>query len=163
MSRQRRYLLDTNVWLDVYLGDREGHSTALSLLGTLLAQNCIVLYPPNALADVAYIVSSTLKRKLRESCASSADAPYLAIRETSWACIENMIEIAAIAPLDDADVRIGTRHRCVHNDLEDNLAIAAGIHADVDFLVTSDKELILHSPLPTMSPRDLLATLEERG
>lgn len=159
MSRQKRYLLDTNIWLDVYLGDRENHRASSALLAKLIEQESAILYPASALSDVAYIVAATLKRSLRESGQEMTEGYFRAINEISWACADNMTELAAIAPLDSADVRVGMKHRALHDDLEDDLVIAAGLRAEVDFLITNDKDFLGRSPLPTLSSPDMLALL----
>jgi len=160
MSRRRCFLLDTNIWLDVYLGDRKHHGEKSELLSKLINNGAAILYPTNALADVSYIISASLKRELRASGAEPTSQQLNAISEIAWACANNMTEVAAIAPIDSADVWIGMKHRAIHEDLEDDLVIAAGMRAQVDFLVTNDKKFLAKSPLPTLSSPDMLALLK---
>lgn len=160
MRTQKRYLLDTNIWLDIFLGGRENHGASNALLRKLIEQESAILYPASALSDVACIIASTLKREARESGCVLDASQLQAIDEVCWACVDNMTELAIIAPLDSADVRIGMKHRAIHNDLEDDLVIAAGLRAEVDFLVTNDKAFLAKSPLPTLSSKDMLALIE---
>lgn len=159
MSKQLRVLLDTNIWLDFYLGERPCHTASNTLLRKLIDLNAAILYPATALTDVAYILTASLKREHQAAGLDVDDSRARAINEIAWACIANMTELAAIAPLDFADVRIGVKHRVLHDDLEDDMVIAAALRAEVDYLVTNDKAFLERSPLPTLSSSAMLALL----
>lgn len=45
--------------------------------------------------------------------------------------------------------------KSVHNDFEDNLILAAARRADVDFLVTEDKKLIVHANVVAKNIEDM--------
>ena len=53
---------------------------------------------------------------------------------------------------DESDLWTACNLRSVHNDLEDNLVVAAAQRADATYLVTNDEALIKHAPSPR-SPR----------
>ena len=159
MSRPTKVLIDTNLWLDLYLGERAGHGAAVRLLSMLRDRGHAILYPAHALSDVAYIIASVLKREHRTQGLEVTPERARAVNELAWACVDNMTQLAAIAPLDSVDVRVGFAHRALHDDLEDDLAIAAGLRAEVDYLVTNDAAFALNSPLPTLSCANMLALL----
>ena len=53
--------------------------------------------------------------------------------------------------------------RDLHSDFEDDLQLAAGKRIKVDFLVTSDEQLIRHAPIPVLSAGDFLKLLRSEN
>ena len=52
------------------------------------------------------------------------------------------------------------KQRCLHEDYEDNLVVAAAKRAHADCLVTNDQNLLKHSPVAALSCTDALAYLQ---
>lgn len=71
-----------------------------------------------------------------------------------------MMTLATVAPLDSSDVMEGRRLHKIHRDLEDNLVIAAALHANADYLATNDMKIIKHALVPSLSPADMLHLLQ---
>ena len=61
---------------------------------------------------------------------------------------------------DQADVWMARKQRCLHEDYEDNLVVAAAQRAHADCLVTNDQNLLEHSPVAALSCADALAYLQ---
>ena len=71
-----------------------------------------------------------------------------------------MDEIATAVACDQADVWMARKQRCLHEDYEDNLVVAAAQRANADCLVTNDQNLLKHSPAAALSCADALAYLQ---
>lgn len=161
MSGQRPTLLiDTNVWLDYYLPDRAGSDKATSLMSFALARDCPLLYPTAIVKDVFYLTANTFKWDARaQKGALSADDAATAT-EIAWGCVSNMRENATAVGADESDVWLACKLRGIHDDLEDNLVIAAAQRAKATYLVTNDETLIKHAPVATLTPDDALGMLQ---
>lgn len=61
----------------------------------------------------------------------------------------------------DTNVWFARKYKCVHEDFEDCLVLAAAQRAKADFLVTSDEALLRHAPVTALSVDDLLALVGE--
>ena len=153
-----RILLDTNVWLDNYLPEREGHRIIGDLLVACVEGGHEVLYASVSAKDVFYLIARAYKLyaraggDLREGAAGAAN-------EMAWACIDNMNEIATPVGMDGSDLWIAAKHKRLHADFEDNLVLAAAIRAKADYLVTSDEQLLRKAPVAALHPRDMLRLL----
>ena len=80
--------------------------------------------------------------------------------EVAWSCLSVMDEIATAVACDQADVWMARNQRCLHEDYEDNLVVAAAQRAHADCLVTNDQNLLKHSPIAALSCTDALAYLQ---
>lgn len=161
MSRQRVYLLDTNVWLDYYLGFRGGHERARRLVEVVVGHNDTLAYCMTSLKDVFYIVASAFKGiARRESGGDLSEGAAAAAVATAWACVDNMQEIGCAVPLDLSDAWIAGKQRPVHADFEDDLIIAAAMRARADCLVTNDERLLRHCPVAALDVADALSLVE---
>lgn len=161
MSRQRVFLLDTNVWLDYYLGFRKGHERARKLVETVAERNDTLAFCMTALKDVYYIVASAFKGIARqESGGVLSEVAAAAATSTAWGCVNNMQEVACAVPLDLSDAWVASKQRPVHDDFEDDLVIAAAMRAKADYLVTNDEKLLRHCPVAALDVADALRLIE---
>lgn len=119
-----------------------------------------LLYPVHAIKDVFYTIQSQLKHQERAERGALSESAVLAIREIAWDCVRNMSENATAVGADGSDVWLAMKLRSIHNDLEDNLVLAAAQRARVDMLVTNDERLILKATVPAHTPADALALLQ---
>lgn len=152
-----KLLLDTNVWLDLFAGDRPGRREAMELVSWATEQEATLLYAASSVKDLHYVLEWGEKRRLREDGREITPAAAAAISEYAWGCIRSMGDIAALVPVDQSDFWLAVRYRAVHPDFEDNLVLAAAERAKADLLVTSDKDLLRRSPVAALAPRDVLA------
>lgn len=161
MSAAKSILLDSNIWLDYYLGHREHHKEAFQLIEYTLSEGIELLYAVTTLKDVFYLIDRESKRQLRSHLGrelTNADAQSAQI--TAFACLSSMQDIATPVALDVADTWLALKLKHVHTDFEDDLIIAAAQRAGADYLVTNDKLLIAHAPLTAMSSADMLHHLQ---
>ena len=155
-------VLDTNVWLDAFLPAREGHAVAKELIARAQARDIALLYPVHTLPDVFYFVSVGVKYELRKLYRDRDEVIAAAARTTAWECVNTMREIAVAIGADQGDVWFACKTENLHNDVEDNLVLAAVRGAKADCLITRDKELLAHAPLAcvaAVSPEDMLGAL----
>jgi len=157
--RPSRILLDTNVWLDAFLPGRVHKEAACSVLALSQRARIDLLYPVHILPDVFYLSLIDLKRNLARLYPDRQELCAQAARTTAWEFVNTMREVATAVGADQADVWLACKREPLHDDVEDNLVVAAAERAKADFLVTSDRKLIAHSPVATLSPEDMVALL----
>ena len=143
----QKLLLDTNVWLDAFLPSRTGHGIASELITQAQANDVSILFPVHALPDVFYLVFIQVKDEIRQMMGVADERVAAAARTTAWECVNAMREVATAVGADQTDVWLACKSEYVHNDVEDNLVLAAARRSKADCLVTSDKALFEHAPL----------------
>ena len=139
MIEAKHLLVDTNVWLDYYL--QEGKR----LVELAEAGKIDLLYAPTTAKDVFYILPRRLARR-------NANGINVSFASASWACIEHMMQVATASPLSLAECEMARMLGKRMPDLEDNLIIASGETADVDYVVTSDRRMLEAMPEVCLTP-----------
>ena len=138
MIEAKHLLVDTNVWLDYYL--QEGaFDEAKRLVELAEAGKIDLLYAPTTAKDVFYILPRRLARR-------NVNGINVSFASASWACIEHMMQVATASPLSLAECEMARMLGKHMSDLEDNLIIASGETADVDYVVTSDRRMLEAMP-----------------
>lgn len=161
MTNQRPSLLvDTNVWLDYFLVNRPGHAEATSFMVFAFEHEHPILYPAAIAKDVFYLTANALKRDARHEKGALTPRDASVATEIAWECVNNMREQAGAVGADESDLWKACILRNIHNDLEDNLVVAAAQRANATYLVTNDETLIKHAPVATLTPGDALALLQ---
>ena len=153
-------LLDTNVWFDIYLPHRTGREVALDLLHEAEHQEVSLAFPSQSALDVYQRVRSDNKRWAREEglfCEKMA----VAIKRLAWDDVNEMREIATAVPFDCADLYLACKFRDTHDDLEDDLVLAACQRVHANYLVTNDRDLLAHAPagVTALTPAGMLDLL----
>lgn len=164
MSHPTSMLLDTNVWLDAFLPERIPLSSARRLISLAQRQDVSILYPVHIVPDVFYLSFIDVKRLLRGQGADEVVAA--AARTTAWEYVNTMRDIATAVGADQADVWLACRQEHLHDDVEDNLVLAAMARSGAEYLVTSDRRLLAHAPLASVAavtPEDMIRVLEHRA
>ncbi|MDO4532294.1 MAG: PIN domain-containing protein [Coriobacteriia bacterium] len=156
-------VVDTNVWLDNYLHNRDGYEAARNFFNLLSSLDIRPLYSAATLKDVFYIIASSLKTEIHREGSTLTKGDTLAIREIAWACVENMRELGTAVCVDEADLWLACKYRRLHGDLEDNLVLAAAERVHADYLVTSDAQLIRKSTVAAFTPADMATFLKTRA
>ncbi len=138
-----RLFLDTNVVLDVLAGRQpwlHDSATVLSLLETdgfdgILAAHSITT--------------------LHHLCAKELG------RDQATAALVSLLRLVSVAPLDQElilkAIALGW------GDFEDAIQVVAATEANADYLVTRNASDFRASPVPVVSPSELLAILRARG
>lgn len=152
MIEAKHLLVDTNVWLDYYL--QEGaFDEAKRLVELAEAGKIDLLYAPTTAKDVFYILPRRLARR-------NANGINVSFASASWACIEHMMQVATASPLSLAECEMARMLGKRMPDLEDNLIIASGETADVDYVVTSDRRMLEAMPEVCLTPARALEMIE---
>lgn len=157
-----RILVDTNVWIDAFLGHRSGHDAAMAFLAAAQMASAQLVYPVGSLQDVFAILVMELKRKTREVGEIDETAMNV-IRRVAWSCVDTLREGATAVGADESDAWLACKYRKLNWDLEDNMVLAAAKRAEVDYLVTSDRVLLAKANVAAMSPADMTALLAAMG
>ena len=157
-----RILVDTNVWIDAFLGHRSGHDAAMAFLAAAQMASAQLVYPVGALQDVFAILVMELKRKTREVGEIDETAMNV-IRRVAWSCVDTLREGATAVGADESDAWLACKYRKLNWDLEDNMVLAAAKRAEVDYLVTSDRVLLAKTNVATMTPAGMTALLASTG
>ena len=160
--RETSFVVDTNVLLDYYIPDRPKSDDAKAFLDFALRHKelCSLLYSPHCLSNVFYLLTNTAKQRIRAEKGSLSQGEAEASAELAWGCIDHLQENATAVGADQSDVWLACKLRGVHNDLEDNLIIAAAMRANASYLITNDEKLIKHATVPALTPKDALAVLQ---
>jgi predicted nucleic acid-binding protein len=134
-----RVLLDTNIVLDVLL-DRAPFVHDSSALWAACDDGRLVgVLPASTLTDIFYIA----RRTTDLARARIAVGLCLAVFE--------------IAPVDRQTLEEATT--LLGNDFEDNLQIACATRTGVDAIVTRNRDDFVHTPIPVLTPAELLTHL----
>ena len=154
-------LLDTNVWLDYLMPDRAGHSEAFRLVDFAARTEMPLLIAAHSLKDLYYLFWQIGKARNRDEGKLTPEAASESAREAAWAATALIAEHATVIGSDASDAWLALKLKGAHLDYEDDLVIAAALRAEPRFLVTSDRTLIAHSPVATVTPGDALHYLTD--
>lgn len=151
-------LVDTNVWLDLYLPHRPGRSAALDLLREACNRDVSIAFASQSALDVYQQVQADNKRWARESGRLTA-AAAVAIKRFAWDCVHEMREVGTPIPVDASDLYLADKFRDVLDDLEDDLVMAACRRAKANYLVTNNLKLLAHAPVDARTPQHMVELL----
>lgn len=132
-------LLDTNVMLDALLQRAPWHVDADAILRAAAGGQVACAAASLSLANVFYVI-----RRL-EGAAKARAAVRICLRAFDFLPVDAQTLTAA-------DALPGT-------DFEDNIQIAAAVQANLAAIVTRDPAGFAASPIPVLSPTDLLKQL----
>lgn len=152
--RQKRLLLDTNVWIDLFEPTRPGFSDAKDLVDYCLKNDIALMIAPTSLKDFYYQLNAQIKRRIREEGREITPSIAVATEECAWGCAQSILDYANVVSMGLIDVGMARSLRGMHRDLEDNMIVAVAMRCEADCLVTSDKRLIAKCPVPSMNPFD---------
>ncbi len=134
-----RVLLDTNVILDLLLEREPWRAEAMAIAEASADGRIQPHVSASSITDVFYI-----SRRL---------VGVAKARRVVRACLDTLQVISVTRDLlDAADRRVG-------NDYEDNLQVECAIAARLDAIVTRDPKGFEGSPIPVMTPAELIVRL----
>lgn len=157
---KKAILVDSNVWIDAFVPMAEGHEDARRFMLAAQLAGDVLLYPVHCVADVFYKVRTHFKHWMKGTTLWIGQESAVACRDLAWDCIKDMDAIATAVGLDGSDVWMALKLQGLNADLEDNFVLAAAERASVDYLVTSDRQLIQKATVAALTPRDMCAVLE---
>lgn len=145
-------LLDTNVWLDYFMGEGPNLTEICQLIARAEHGSLSLLYAPTTAKDLFYLIPRRLR--MRGGDASTSYAP------AAWACLGRMMEIAAAAPLSFPECELARMLGKKFPDFEDNLIIATAETANASYIVTQDKAFLKQVPEACITPKRALELLD---
>lgn len=157
-----KLLLDTNVWLDYYLGDRPQSDAAKNLILYADEGGMTLAYAGTSIKDVFYLIQRDFKEQFRRKQDKVTDAQSLACKSFAWDCVRNMAQIAVAVPVGEPQVWLASHYEDLHGDFEDDLVLAALETSKADFFVTGDEVLRRKAPRGAFDAADMLAYLRMR-
>ena len=151
-------MVDTNVWLDIYLPHRPGRQSALELLRLACNYDAAIVFPAQSVLDVYWQVMADNKRWARESNRLTEELA-VAAKRLAWECVHEMREIGTAIPVDSSDLYLADKFRDTHDDLEDDLVMAACQRSKANYLVTRDRKLLGRAPIDARTPKQMIELL----
>ena len=151
-------LLDTNIWLEMYIPSRAQQAVCLELVNVAQQKDAALAYASHAALDVYQKVRKENKRWAREH-GTLTESMAKAIKRLAWDCVNDMQRLAMAIPADSGDFYLACKHRDIHDDLEDDLVLAACKKAHANYLVTLDRDLLARSPVEAVTPGKMLELL----
>lgn len=134
-------VFDTNVILDAAMG-RPGSEDAQGLIQMVVNEEITGLVTANTITDIHYIV----KKRCGESVAREA--------------VQNTLYVFDVTPVDGEACSIALNEPMA--DYEDAVLAVCAAREEADYIVTRDQAfLTAPSPVPAMTPTDLLRVIEE--
>lgn len=155
----KRYLVDTCVWVDNYCSDHVGSESARHFLAEAYRRGAVLLYAVHAAKDVLYVLENEFKRAARRESGFIDDASARAARQAALGCMKNMCSLATAVGADASDIWLADKYLEVHRDFEDNLVLSACRRAKADYLITSDRSLIAHATVVAKTPDEMLGLM----
>ena len=152
-------VVDTNVWLDLYLPHRAGREDARHFVERAIACGASLLFTIQTANDVFARVSINAKRWVREGKGEIDESYARAIKGLAWDCVASMRELGTAVGADDSDLWLAQKYRGLHDDFEDDLILAACTRVSADYLVTNDVKLLRHAPVVALTPSDICILL----
>lgn len=144
-NRVLKLLIDTNVWLDYFLGRTNATEPIVELFSRAAEAEDIVLFSSSlSVKDVYYILGRAMKADARRVGALTPEA-IAGADETAWACVRLIRQKSIIASVGADEVFDSFVFKQHHNDFEDDLMLGVANRIDVDYVVTEDKNLIKHT------------------
>lgn len=149
-------LVDTNTWMDYFLG-RRGAEDAAAVIQCSLDHEDALAVTPGTLKEVFYLVGSTIKKRTRMEEGDVSEESALVANEASWACLSQIQGLAAVLNLGFGEHLEASVLRSKNPDYEDNLLLAVAKIAKVDYIITKDKGLLANDVVPALTPAEYVA------
>ena len=134
-------LLDTNVILDALLERSPWETDAGAIMQADLDGQFVAYVTATSLTDIFYVT----RRQ--------------AGRERAWELVQATLNQLSIISVGGDELEAAVMLQ--GNDFEDNLQIACAMSLQLDFIVTRDSSGFTGSPMPVLTPQQLLSRLSE--
>ena len=159
-ERVKIIMVDTNVWVDLYVPGRPLREASLSFFEVAQRDDVELTFTVDIARAVYRIVSHEAKRWVRQDKGSLPDAYAKAIASHAWDFMESMQEQATAVGSATADLWLASKLRDQHAEIEDNLIVAACMRIKADYLVTNDESLLRHAPVAAVTPAKMVQLLD---
>ena len=132
-------LIDSNVILDAILKRSPWFIEAAEIWAACEQGDIIGLIPASVMTDIFYLTR-------RGTDINSA-----------FVAVDRCLQVLTIMPIDRAVLEDARKRP--GNDFEDNVQIACAVLNGLDAIVTRDPSGFAHSPVPVLTPQELLTRL----
>lgn len=153
-------MVDTNVWVDLYVPRRPNREASLAFFEAAERAGAELVFTLEIARAVFRIVSHEAKQWVRQGTGGLSEAYAHAIADHVWDFVEDMQEHGTPVGSSTPDLWMATKLRDEHAEIEDDLIIAACMRLHTDYLVTNDAKLIRHSPVAAVDPAMMTKLLE---
>lgn len=131
-----RLMLDVNIFMDVILRREPHYENSALVMGLYANQEFDLFMPAHAAATIIYLTA----RQANHAVAVQA--------------LSRCMAVAHIAPLDESAVLRGLSYG--FKDTEDAFVASVAVGAKCDYIVTRNVKDFAKSPIPAISPTELL-------
>ena len=154
-------LLDTNVWVDLQLPG-ENSDDVRSFFHAAWRHEARLGIAAHSLKDVFTIIERRIKQLENNERKMDPEHAGPAARAAAWAAVGHIIERAEVVGSDYMDAHLAVKDRVFHDFYEDNLVVSAARRMEADLLVTSDRSLLKHAPVASLTPARAVEWMEAR-
>lgn len=155
-------MVDTNVWVDLYVPGRPNRETSIAFFEAAKRAGAELVFTLEIARAVFRIVAHEAKRWVRNEKGELSEAYAHAIANHAWDFVQDMQEHGTPVGSSTPDLWMATKLRDGHSEIEDDLIVAACMRIETDYLVTNDVKLIRHSPVATVDPSMMTRLLVSR-
>ena len=152
MRERPLIMVDTNVWVDLYVPGRPNRTTSLAFFEEATHSHAELVFTLEVARAVFRIVTYEAKRWVRQGTGELSEAYAHAIANQAWDFVNDMQEYGTPVGSSTPDLWMASKLRDVHPEIEDNLIVAACMRIGTDYLVTNDAKLLRHSPVAAVDP-----------
>ena len=153
-------MVDTNVWVDLYIPGRPNRESSLAFFEQARRSGVELVFTLEIARAVFRIVSHEAKRWVQRDAGELSETFARAIANHAWDFVEDMQGYGTPVGSSTPDLWMASKLRDVHPEIEDNLIIAACMRIGTDYLVTNDAKLLRHSPVAAVDPAMMTRLLQ---
>lgn len=145
-------MVDTDVWVDLYVPGRPKREASLAFFEEARRSQTELVFTIEIARAVYRIVSYEAKRWVRQGKGELSDAYARAIASHAWDFVEDMQGYGTPVGSSTPDLWMASKLRDAHAQIEDDLIVAACMRIGTDYLVTNDAQLLRHAPVAAVDP-----------
>lgn len=153
-------MVDTNVWVDLYVPGRPMREGSLAFFEEARRSRAELIFTLEIARAVFRIVMYEAKRWVRQGTGELSEEYAHAIANHAWDFVEDMQEYGTPVGSSTPDLWMASKLRDGHPEIEDNLIIAACMRLGTDYLVTNDAKLLRHAPVAAVDPQMMTRLLQ---
>lgn len=153
-------MVDTNVWVDLYVPGRPNREDSLAFLEEAVRSQVELVFTVEIARAVFRIVMYEARRWVRQGKGHLSETYARAITSHAWDFVQDMQEYGTPVGSSTPDLWMASKLRDVHPEIEDNLIVAACMRIGTDYLVTNDAKLLRHAPVAAVDPKMMTRLLQ---
>lgn len=156
-------MVDTNVWVDLYVPGRPNREASLAFFEEARRAQVELAFTLEIARAVFRIVTYEAKRWVRQGKGELSEEYARAIANHAWDFVEDMQKYGTPVGSSTPDLWMASKLRDAHAEIEDDLIIAACMRIGTDYLVTNDAKLLRHAPVAAVDPAMMTRLLRLPG